>query len=492
MDIEELARQNTASVETLNKQLEEARLFIDEQENHISHLLSPPLKVATLVAKHEDTLSIAIDGGFYEVLMPADEALARRLSPGDTVHVNSQSLQIVSASPSRMMGGDTALLRRVINGIAEVDHQGNRRIVYVGGNLGEKPLEEDDKVTLDRSGTVITANLGKEDTQHQLTADTGVTWDDLGGLEEAKRQLIEAVELPHSNPELFAYYNKRPAKGILLWGPPGCGKTMLGKAAASAISRIYGKAGAAGFLSVKGPEILDRYVGVAEANIRNLFKQATEFKRKHSYPAVLFIDEADAILGRRGTGISSDMDRTIVPMFLAEMDGLAQSSALVILVTNRPDVLDPAVVREGRIDTKIKIDRPDRAATCAIIKLHMKDVPVAKGASVDDLADTGSHEVWSKSHVICEVKTRTNGICKFLLRHMVSGSLAANIVDRATSMALRRDLSDGQRRGVAADDIKAAVQDIYRQVVATDHSDAIADFAGGHREVVSVATVVRG
>lgn len=425
------------------------------------------------------TAVIVVKGEFLEVLLPKD----REVKPGDTVTVVTETMQIVDVA-SVQVGGSIGYLRRVIDEtFSEVDYESSVRVVFNGKFAGS--LEKGDRVVLDGTATVIIRNLGKEDERFSFTAETNVTWNEIGGLAEAKRQMIEAVELPHQNPQIFRFYGKRPVKGILLYGPPGCGKTMLGKATATALARIAnGGTKSAGFIYIKGPEILDRFVGVAEATIRQIFQRARKHKETHGYPAVVFIDEADAILAKRGSGISSDIERTIVPMFLTEMDGLEDSGALVILATNRSDILDPAVVRDGRIDRKIKIDRPTPESTAEIFLLNLKQVPLNNGYSREELAKLASAEVFASHRTLFQIRTNSNGVLNFTLGNIVNGGMIVNIVDQATSIALHRDLSKKKPEGLCKDDLVRAVDAVERQNRDLNHTDELTEFVHDFREDV--------
>lgn len=425
------------------------------------------------------TAMIVVKGEFFEVLLPKD----REVKPGDTVTVVTETMQIVDVA-SVQIGGNIGYLRRVIDEtFSEVDYESAVRVVFNGRFAGS--LEKGDRVVLDATATVIVRNLGKEDERFSFMAETNVTWDEIGGLAEAKKQMIEAVELPHTNPEIFRFYGKRPVKGILLYGPPGCGKAMLGKATATALARIYnGGTKSAGFIYIKGPEILDRFVGVAEATIRQVFVRARKHKETHGYPAVVFIDEADAILAKRGSGISSDVERTIVPMFLTEMDGLEESGALVILATNRADILDPAVVRDGRIDRKIMIDRPTAESAAEIFLMNLKRVPLNNGYSREALAKLGSDEVFSPRRVLYQIRTNSNGLLNFTLGNLVNGGMVVSVIDQATSIALQRDLSKKKPEGLCKDDLVAAVNAVERQNRNLNHTDELAEFVHDFREDV--------
>lgn len=422
------------------------------------------------VAQAEPSAVIAVENKLLEVLLPEKV----KVEPGYTVKVNVETMQIVDVSLASF-GGDIAYLRKVIDGtFSEVDCDSSIKVVF-NGNVTK--LDRGDRVVLDATGTVITRNLGKEQERFRFATETNVSWDDIGGLQDAKRQIIEAVELPHKYPKFFRFYNKRPVKGVLLYGPPGCGKTMFGKATATSLATIYkGKKSSSGFMSVKGPEILEKFVGVAEATIRQIFNAAKLHHQRFGYPAVIFIDEADSILSKRGSGISSDMEKTIVPMFLTEMDGLEESSALVILATNRPDILDPAVIRDGRVDRKIKIDRPDMQSAAEIFLLNLKSVPLNNGYKTEDLAKLGATELFSPKRVLYHVQTKSRGTLDFTLANIVNGGMIAGTVDQATSIALHRDIACGKTQGLKRDDIIAAVNQIQLQNADLDHSDELRDF----------------
>ena len=470
-------------VDVLKYALEEAKQTIAEQQKMLEELTEPPLPYATVVAKHKDTMSIVSSGGMYEVRVPEFE-----VKIGDTITITANSHQAVEKQVL-IPTGETAVVRTVIDEFrTEVDYNQTTRLVFNGEGL--RPVERGDKVVLDRTTSVIVQNLGKDAALYNVTDDVNVKWEDIGGLEDAKASLIEAIELPHRYPELYDFYHKRQTKGILLYGAAGCGKTMLGKATATSLKMIYAnESGVAGFIYVKAPEILNKYVGNSEATIRQLFQRATDFKHQYGYPAVLFIDEADAILAKRGTGKSSDMEQTIVPMFLSEMDGLNQSDAIVLLATNRIDRLDTAVIREGRIDYKIKITRPSVESVKSIFMVHLRNLPSVE--SHDCLANIGCVELFSKDRTLYHITTDKYGVLNFDLRHVISGSMVANVVDRATMIALRRDIDQKGRTGIYSNDIVKAVDGVYKSNLDVDYKDDIAEFTLGFRENVMNVEKVR-
>lgn len=437
----------------------------------------------------EETIVITIEGKLFEVLVPRSIKVVK---PGDMVTVVKDTMQIINVA-SVQIGGSIGYLRRVIDEtFSEVECESSVRVVFNGQFSGA--LEKGDRVVLDGTSVVIIRNLGKDDERFNFNQVTNITWDEIGGLAEAKKQMIEAVELPHRNPELFKFYNKKQIKGVLLYGPPGCGKTLLGKATATALARIYKQeVNTTGFIYIKGPEILDRFVGTGEATIRQIFQRARKHKEAYGYPSVIFIDEAEAILNKRGSGISSDVERTIVPMFLTEMDGLEDSGALVILATNRQDILDPAIVRDGRIDRKIKIGRPTKESAIDIFLLALKGVPLLNGYTHEDLAKFACEEVFSDNRLFYKIETKNDGVKSFTLGQIINGGMIVGIVDQATSIAMDRDISLGQRGGLKKDDFLRAIDLVEQQNRDLNHADALAEFCQDFQEeVASICRLCQG
>jgi proteasome ATPase len=313
-----------------------------------------------------------------------------------------------------------------------------------------KDLKRGDEVLLHPKSLQIVEHLGKpplEASKFCPNKIPDITWDDIGGLEDAKADMIEAIEMPLLHDELFKRYNKRLIKGIMLSGPPGCGKTMLGKAAANSIARIHKtKAAKTGFMYIKGPEVLNKFVGETEETIRDIFDDAKRHKEEHGYPAIIFIDEADAILATRGSRVNG-LGATVVPAFLTEMDGLDDSAAIVIIATNRPDVLDPAIVRDGRIDRKIEIPRPDEKNASIIIQHALKGVPLQKGISIETFADAVAEIAYADDRMVGDQK----------LRDIINGAMLVGIIDIAVSNAIRREIAGKGRKGLQEEDIMFAI-----------------------------------
>ena len=455
-------------------------------------LKAMPKLHAQVVAVKDKTVTIQTGGRMVEVENPG----LLPLEVGKTVNILSDTMQIVELveAPS---AGEVLEVRRVVDAkTLEVDRQGAARaVVYAGA------VEEGDRVVLDPSGSVVMANLGKPQDTNLVSEATGVTWDDIGGLEEAKQELREAIEAPVKHGEMMRRFGRRAARGALLYGGPGLGKTMLGKAAATAMSELHGGNGG-GFFYVKGPALLDKFVGQTESSIRKLFQQARTYKKKVGYPAIIFIDEAEAILGPRGSGLQTAergfLSQTVVPQFLSEMDGLEESGAFVLLATNRPASLDSAIVRDGRIDRKIKVSRPGPDAARAILLKHLCRVPLAGGAGVTAMqsaADTVVESLYDPRWVLYRIQ-RQSSVSKgtaMTMASLVSGAMLSGIVDRAASYAMRRSMSGGaalrgEGEAVTDADLRDSVRHVFAECRDVNHNDEIAEFCEGWGDEVVAVT----
>ena len=381
---------------------------------------------------------------------------------GDWVRVVQPSNQVLGRCDAPRTGpvGNVSSINET-DGTLEVEVSGAKRSVVRSAKC--QAARVGDAVVIDDSGAFALAMAAQDAAAMQHDAPTGVTWDSIGGLEDAKEALREAIEYPLQHAALWAAYGRKPAKGALLWGPPGCGKTMLGKAVASSL-QASGAPG--GFLYVKGPELLNKYVGATEEKIRALFDRARRYRAEHGRPAVIFIDEAEALLGERRGRSLSGLEATTVPTFLAEMDGLEDHAAFVLLSTNLPDSLDPAVVRDGRIDRRIEVRRPDLPQAQAILQLAIHGVPLADGALRGVAID-----MFDDAAIVREIG-KAEGHSLFLrMRDVMSGAVIAGVVGRAIDHAMRRDREAGcvEPSGVAASDFARAVRESCEELAATPH-----------------------
>lgn len=413
------------------EQIDEMKQTLEAQNEELERISQSPLVYATFLQKDKD-FSYVTDGGSVLRVMTPDFAI----KPGSPVLLYKDTYQIVEAGKNLSIGAVTT--------IKEILQENQTSLVEINGHstsvLNQFDSKKGDRVILDKSSMVVIANLGSDNKEYAPPAVPNVTWDDIGGQEHAKAEMIEAIDMPHKYKKEFAYYNKKPSKGVLLYGPPGCGKTMFGKAAANSLSKIYGQP--AGFVYIKGPELMDKFFGESESKVRGLFASAREHYAQYGAPSVIFIDEADSLLATRGERFSG-LD-TIVTQFLTEMDGIEDSAAIVILATNRPEILDPAVIREGRIDRKVRVGRPSREATQEIFSLNLRNVPASEDKN--EMAKNAADFLF-QSEVVSNV----------------SGAMIAGIVDRAISIALKRDIHSGKQSGLSMDDIGNAIEALELQ-----------------------------
>ena len=371
----------------------------------------------------------------HAILSNGIYAINNNYKPGQNVLVYPRTGQVVEVLLDIPLVGELFVLDKVLdNGYAELRVKGERKRVSTGSL---KDLKIGDVVLLDNSNKIVQALIERVNTAPRISKP--ITWKDIGGNEEAKERLIEAIELPHKHPKLYKAYTQRNTKGILLKGPPGVGKTLLGKASATSIGSEDG------FISIKGPEVLDPYVGVAEANIRSAFIKARAYKEVTGRPAVIFIDEAEALLTARGRQYNH-MGQTIVPTFLIEMDGIDDSSAIVILSTNRDDMLDPAIIRDERIDFQVEVKRPDINEAKEIMIIHLNGKPIATKHNSMELIELATEELYLHTHL------------------PFSGALLAGCVHKAVANALKRDIANnGNITGLSPVDFEWATQQIIKQ-----------------------------
>lgn len=359
------------------------------------------------------------------------------------------------------------------------------------GALGGRDLGSFDDVIVELKGLPggvpdfarmfgLSAGIGSEEisTNTKEPQAPVVTWDDIKGQEEAKRALREAVEFPLKFPEIYKAYKKKPSKGVLLSGPPGCGKTMLGKAVAGVLG-----GGKDGFKYVKGAEVKNSFVGESEKNVRDMFEAARAFKKRTGVPQVIFCDEADAFLAKRGgrDGFGySKIDDSIVASFLAEVDGIEESGAFIILATNQPDVLDPAVVRDGRIDRKVRVGRPGRDVVREIIVAGLVEVPLSEGLTIDAAADEVLRLMYDPAKVYQIIETDDRGAVKVCFHHTASGAMAADLVEKVLACAINRDISAGSAKasGVSMQDVEQAVEEAWRSTWDLDNVDVVREVCG--------------
>lgn len=316
-------------------------------------------------------------------------------------------------------------------------------------------------------------SLRKQVKDYVCTFDSiaSVSFDDVIGNDKAKQALLEAVEHPYTHADIYAAYNMKPLKGVLLWGPPGCGKTMFAKAAAKAVAKGNAKAE---MLIVNGAELQSPFVGVSEETIRNLFAFAAEYKRMRGQPCVIFIDEADAILPPRNGGMRWDVSN--VSTFLAEMDGIEDSGAFIILATNRPENIDEALLRDGRCDRKIKVERPGLEAAVSILRKSIYEIPLKAMSEDVDAEAIVDYILNPARRIVSFTAFRGDGaeLDQWLtLGNILNGAMLVGIVQRAKSIAFARDIESGNLSGVQQLDFILAVDAVVEDNKGIRHDWAV-------------------
>lgn len=399
--------------------------------------------------------------------------------PGDTAKVNLKTMQIMEISPAIGLGSLMKVASKVVEGNCEVENCNGQGTSLVRCNL---ELPDNGKIEIgDRlvvvGGVAVKHVSDKENQRFKIKEELQVNWEDVGGVDAAKAQLQEAIELPAMHPEIFEFYKQKPPAGILLYGPPGCGKTLLGKAAATCLAKVHNKESfTTGFNYVKGPEMLDKWVGNSERAVRELFARGRRHYEEFGYPCLTFIDEADSILQER-TSDSQQWQNSMVAAWLAEMDGLESSHQIVILATNRPKALDGAVVREGRIDRHVKVSRPDKNNAGTIFKIHLRNVPLHQ-ITLDEIAQVAVDDMWENDRPLYTVE-HDGQKQVFSLANCLSGAMIAGIINEAKSVALLRDLRNGKKAapiGVTVEDIKNSIENAYVRHRDLNHHFDLLDF----------------
>jgi proteasome-associated ATPase len=504
-----------ASNDRLANTLREAREQLIQIRSEVERLSIPPSGYATVIAAHDlANVDISFQGRQFRVIaMPGIDP--GDLLPGRQVRLNES--QVIIAVADFEDTGEVVAVREILDDglrLLVMMHTDEERIVRLAQPMRGVRLRIGDSVLLDSKSGFVYDRIAKPDVEDLILEEVpDIDYEDIGGLTEQIEAIRDAVEMPFLHPELFIEHDLAAPKGILLYGPPGCGKTLIAKAVAKSLAqqvaaRTGNTTGKSYFLNVKGPELLNKFVGETERHIRTIFHRARE-KASDGMPVIVFFDEMDSLFRTRGTGVSSDVETTIVPQLLAEIDGVERlSNVIVIGASNREDMIDPAILRPGRLDVKIKIERPDKAAARDIMSKYLRpDLPlheeevarhggdrVATSAALIDAAIDYMYALEDHNRFL-EV-TYANGDKEVLyFKDFNSGAMLENIVRRAKKAAIK-DLLAGIGRGLREQHLIDACAREFREnedLPNTTNPDDWARISGKKGErIVFIRTLIDG
>ena len=506
-------QQAVSQNEKLTYTLREARDHIAALREEVEKLTQPPAAYGTVLGTNDDG-TVDVHSGGRKMRVAVMPELVDQLAQGDEVALNEAFSVILSRANDRT--GEVVTVK---------DSMGNGRALIVGRADEERVCELSDELTLvgiragdtvlmdGRSGLLVEKLARPEVEELILEEVPDISYDDVGGLDGQIEQIADAVELPYVHAALFAEHKLPAPKGILLYGPPGCGKTLIAKAVANSLAKkvalVSGDERAKSyFLNIKGPELLNKYVGETERQIRLVFQRARE-KSEEGWPVIVFFDEMDSMFRTRGTGISSDMESTIVPQLLAEIDGVETlRNVIVIGASNREDLIDPAILRAGRLDVKIKIERPNEVAAAQIFSRYLTaDLPL----NADDVQTLGGGDpekcVRTMIEATVEEMYRDDDENQFLevtyqngdkeimyFKDFSSGAMIENIVRRAKKLAIKRLIAGGPK-GIRTQDLIDSIHQEYKEhedLPNTTNPDDWAKISGKKGErIVYIRTLVK-
>ena len=499
--------------EKLTHTLREAREHISALREEVEKLTQTPNAYGTVLGLNDDGTADVFSSG-RKMRVAIHPEVTGTLERGQEVALNDSLSVVLARTPDGT--GEVVTLTELLDGgqRAVVSCRADEeRVVDLAEGLTDLPLRIGDPMLMDARSGLLTERLLRSELEDLVLEEVpDVTYDDVGGLDTQIEKITDAVELPFLYADLFAEHRLPAPKGILLYGPPGCGKTLIAKAVANSLATKVAaatdnKKARSYFLNIKGPELLNKYVGETERQIRRVFQQARD-RSAEGWPVIVFFDEMESLFRMRGSGISSDMESTVVPQLLAEIDGVeALRNVIVIGASNREDLIDPAILRPGRLDVKIKIERPDAEAAAAIFARYLTvDLPIAQSAvetigggekdkAVRGMIEQTVIEMYSteEHNQFLEVTYQNGDKETMYFRDFASGAMVENIVRRAKKLAIKRVIAGGPG-GITPDDLLESVGQEHAEhedLPNTTNPDDWAKIAGKKGErIVFVRTLV--
>jgi proteasome-associated ATPase len=492
--------------------LRQAREQIVALREEIEKLSAPPSGYGVFLNVNDDGTINVFTGGRKLRVNLSPEIDAEGLVKGQEMMLN-EAMNAVRALGYENLG-EVATLKELLEGDRAVilSHADEERVVQLSAQVAEEKLRAGDSVLIDAKSGYILEKLPKPEVEELVLEEVpDIEYINIGGLDRQIEELRDAVELPFLHADLYHTYQLPPPKGVLLYGPPGCGKTLIAKAVANSLAKrtqeVTGRTDVrAYFLNVKGPELLNKYVGETERQIRLIFQRAKE-KSSEGVPVIVFFDEMESLFRTRGSGISSDIETTIVPQLLSEIDGVEQlKNVIVIGASNREDLIDPAILRPGRLDVKIKIERPDHEAARAIFSKYLtEEVPIAESEPANHGGDMAKaieymiavtvDEMYAvnESNQFLEVTYASGDKETLYFKDFASGAMIENIVRRAKKIAIKRQIATGAK-GLVTDDLLESINQEYKEnedLPNTTNPDDWAKISGKKGErIVYVRTLV--
>ena len=468
----------------LTSTLQEAKEKLEQLKEKVEQLSAPPNNYGVYLQSNDDgTLDIDLGGKRWRV--NADpEINTDQLQKGQEVIVNGV-MNVVSVREFERQGEVVKVKEMLDDNRVLVNLRADEeRVVEISDPISkEEELKFGDNVMLNPITGMVMEKLPKLEIEDLLLEEVpDIKYSDIGGLNEQIEAIRDAIETPYLYPNEYKEFQLKPPKGVLLYGPPGCGKTLIAKAVANSLAaRVREQTGRddveSYFINIKGPELLNKYVGETERKIREVFQKAKE-KSKEGVPVIIFFDEMDSLFRSRGMGISSDMESTVVPQFLAEIDGVEGLRDVVVIgASNRQDLLDPAVLRPGRLDIKIKIDRPEADGAKDIFAIYLTPgLPIAPSVleqfdgdrekAAESLVERAIERMYATTdeNKFIEVTYNRGERETLYFKDFASGAMIENIVDRVKKMAIKRLIdSEGKEKGITFDDLDMAIQEEYKE-----------------------------